>query len=516
MAGSTPDTSWTEETFRALTDQSADIISLLNANGELVFNSAAAARISGYMPDELRGVDTFELMHPEDQDAVRREFGNLLATPGGQITVQYRYRHKSGRWIWMEATATNQIDNPAVRGVVANSRDISARMALEAARQGVAEQLSRTRTLESLATLAGGVAHDFNNLLAVILGEAELLKVETLQSERDCALDSIASAARRAADLTSLLLAYAGRGRYPCEPVDLVSLLARHEPELQRLLGSGVRLSISVDGPVCSVEANESKLWQIIESLVANAAEAFERPSGEVRLKVGMVVLTEQELRTSHFEGQIEPGPAVYLEVTDTARGMESAVLQKIFEPFFSTKSTGRGLGLAAVAGLIRGFSGSLKVQSKLNEGSVFTLYFRPTEEPLAPPSQPPSLWCGSGLVLVIDDEPQIANVTARVLVSLGFTAAIATSGAAALELYGARQEEVRAVVLDMIMPTMDGTETFRRLRKLRPELPVLFYSGYPGDVARDELKATGTSFLQKPFSRELLGKTLQELLGER
>jgi signal transduction histidine kinase/CheY-like chemotaxis protein len=415
----------------------------------------------------------------------------------------------------MEAIAVNQLDNPAVRAVVANSRDISARMAIEEERRRLADQLVRARALESLATLAGGVAHDFNNLLAVIVGETDLLKMDTTAEERQCSLENIGRAARNAAELTSLLLAYAGRGRYRCEPVDLVSLVARRQAELEHLLGQSIHLEVALGEKVRSVEADEAKLWQILESLVANAAEAFEQPSGEVRLEVGMTLLTEQELQGAAFETLQEPGPAVYLKVADTARGMEPAVVQKIFEPFFSTKSTGRGLGLAAVAGLVRGFRGTIRVESQPQVGTTFTLYFRPSRESIEPRPEPPTGFRGDGLALVIDDEPAIAIVTARVLDSLGFTTAVAYSGADALQLYGHRLNDVRLVVLDMMMPEMNGGETFHRLRELRPNLPVLFYSGYAGDIAQEELRAAGTRFLQKPFSRDLLGKTLQQLLGE-
>lgn len=516
MSGQFSDTRWTEETFRALTQESADIVSLLDASGRLLFNSAASSRISGFTPDELEGVDTFELIHPDDREAVRREMGALLTTPGGRITVRYRYRHKSGGWTWMEAVATNQLDNPAVRGVVADSRDISERVALEEERRRLGEQLVRGEALESLATLAGGVAHDFNNLLAVILGETELLQVEKDEAERQCSLESIGNAARRAAELTSLLLTYAGRGRYRCESVDLASLVTRRAPELQRILGECVRLDVAVDAGVRPVEANEARLWQIMESLVANAAEAFAGPGGEVRVKVGMTYLTEQDLRDTSIETQQEPGTAVYLEVTDTACGMDATVLQKVFAPFFTTKLTGRGLGLAAVAGLVRGFRGSIRVRSEPHVGTTFTVYFRPSLELTEPQSQPLKAWRGEGLALVIDDEPQVANVTARVLSAIGFDVEAVGSGAEALQLYGHRLESVRVVVLDMIMPGMDGGETFRCLRELRADLPVLFYSGFTGEVAQQELRVPGTRFLQKPFSRELLGVTLQQLLGER
>ena len=510
-----PTAIWTAETFRALTEESADIVSLLDASGRLIFNSAASARISGFSPEELEGVDTFDYIHPEDRDAVRREMDKMLSTPGGRITVQYRYRHKSGGWTWMEAVATNLTDNPWVRGIVANSRDISGRIALDEERQFLAQQRARNQALDNLATLAGGVAHDFNNVLSVIIGETELLKEELLESERQGSLQNIVTAARRAAELTSLLLAYAGRGRCHFEPVDLASLVRRHEPELTRAVGPGVRLSIVADEQVGLVEANEARLLQILESLVANAAEAFDQPGGKVHIKIGMTVLTEQELRSMDLDNKQEPGPAVYLEVTDTARGMAREIIQNIFEPFFTTKSAGRGLGLAAVAGLVRSFRGSIRVDSKPQFGTTFTVFFRPTEPSIRSQSRPLSACRGNGLALVIDDEPQTANVTTRLLRSLGFTAVAVSSGAEALKLYGDRLSEVKVVLLDMIMPGMNGGEAFRRLRQLRETLPVVFYSGYDGDVAQDELRAPGTGFLQKPFTRDLLSITVQQVLAE-
>jgi two-component system cell cycle sensor histidine kinase/response regulator CckA len=511
--GPLPGEQWSPELFSALTEHSADIISLLDAQGRLLFNSSAAERISGFSAAELTGVNTFELIHPDDREGVANCLLEVLATPGAQSVVQYRYRHKSGGWTWMEAVATNQLDNPVVRGLVANSRDITERRRLEEERQRLAEQVVRGRSLESLGTLAGGMAHDFNNLLAVILGETELMREGLSPQAQRTALQNIASSARRAAELTLMLLAYAGRGRYRHEPVDLLTLVANLETVLRATLRPDAILSLQLEPNTPPIDAEGDKLSQVLLSLIANASEALNAPAGQVTVRVGCRTLTPQMQLGAAFGAEASASAAVFLEVEDNGCGMDNDVLARIFEPFFSTKETGRGLGLAAVAGIVRGLNGTILVKSQPTAGACFTLYFPPSKATV--PSIAPEPWKGSGLALVVDDDAQTASVTARMLAMLGFTTATARDGMEALELFGGRLAEVRLVVLDMIMPRLSGSQTFLRLRQLRPELPVLFYSGYPGDVAQEELRAPLTRFISKPFTRDALTTSLRSLLDE-
>ena len=343
--GDGPTFEWSEEKFRALTAHSADIISLLDAQGTLLWNSEAAQRISGFDTTELEGVDTFENIHPEDRAAVAEEFGRMLEVPGQVITVRYRYRQKDGGWTWMEAVASNQLDNPAVRGVVANSRDITGRLALEAAQRSLAAQEAKERAHANLAALAGGVAHDFNNLLAVIFGEAELLESESAEQARLASLANIRSVARRAADLTQLLLAAAGKGQYRCEAVELEATLARLESELQGALREGVMLRFEIESNLPAAKAEPERLLQALRCLADNALDAVRERGGLVTVRARRGDLEAAPSVATPSSPRPTSGRVLLLEVEDSGVGMDAETRERIFEPFFSRAGIALGAG---------------------------------------------------------------------------------------------------------------------------------------------------------------------------
>ena len=506
-----PAAPWSEAKVSALTEHSTDIISLLDAQGRLLYNSPATERINGFKPEELVGVDTFDFIHPDDRAAVAKSFEAVLASPGSVHTVQYRYRTKAGGWLWMEAVASNQLHNPDVRGIVANTRDISERRRIDDERAKLEEQLRSARQLESLGTLAGGVAHDFNNLLSVLLGEASLLSENGAPEVREAAAH-IEAAARRAADLTQLLLACAGRSRFTRAPLSLAALATEYEPVLRSSVRSGTRLTVSVDPHAPLIEAAEERLRQVLLSLVLNAADAVSA-AGEVQVRVGHAVLDAPALDHCVLREGLAPGPAVFIEVSDDGHGMTAETVQRMFEPYFTTRQLGRGLGLAAVAGIVRGFRGAMSVRSTLGRGTTVTVWFASSSTALALGVPQRAEWRGQGLVLVVDDEPQTARVAARLLQSLGFETVTASDGLDALERFGPALGTLRLVLLDVVMPRLDGPTTFERLRELRPDLPVVFYSGYEAGAAEKALRAPGTAFLQKPFDRAALAACLRSIL---
>ncbi len=499
---------WTEEKFRALTMHSADIISLLDGEGRLLFNSPATVRINGFTPEELQGRETFDLIHPDDRDAVARAFTSAVATPGAVITVQYRYLTKDERWLWMEAVACNQLDNPAVRGVVAISRDVSERRKAEAERLRLEQQLLQVQKLEGLGLLAGGVAHDFNNLLAIILGETSLLQRAAGDAARE-SLTNIEQAARQAAELTQRLLTYAGGRRAEKTPVDLVHLVKELEP-LLRLSTRGVTsLEVTLPPSLPNVVADAGQLRQVLLNLVQNAAEASPA-QGVVRVRLGTVELDEAALAACPLRGGLQPGPAVVLEISDQGPGIDADALARIFDPFFTTKQTGRGLGLAAVSGVVRGHDAALRVDSSRGKGSTFSIFLSPTVAP-ARGALADAHARFEGRVLLIDDEPAVGRTTARVLSALGFEVEVSTGGREALARVAARPEGWTLAVCDLVMPDLDGHETTRRLQALVPELPVLQVSGYPpeGEGPRGAL----LGFLAKPFGTAALVEAVRQLV---
>ncbi len=497
------DVAWTEEMFVALTTHSADVISLLDGQGRLLFNSPATLRISGFSPEELQGKDTFELIHLDDRTEVARVFAEVLARPGALGTVEYRYLTKDGRWLWMEAVASNQLDNPAVRGVVANSRDISERKRLE-------QQMLAAQKLESLGVMAGGVAHDFNNLLAIILGEASLLR-RSIEPGLSESLSTIENAALRAGDLTRQLLTYAGRRVSPVEPTDLRQLIDELVPLLLISARDAPRLQLELADHVPTVACDRGQVRQVLLNLVLNASEAL-GGAGAVTVRLDHRVVSAEELALGPLTSTFASGPAVVLEVADPGAGMTADTMKRIFDPFFTTKPGGRGLGLAAIAGIVRSHQAGLRVESSPGHGARFSLYFRPLATAEAPPKVA-AVARFEGTALVVDDDPAVARLTGRLLGVLGFDCVIAGGGLAAVERFGERPGAFALVVCDVMMPGLDGPNTVARLRALRPEVPVLFMSGYSPEPGLLPGGGAPTGFLAKPFDHGRLSQAVRQVV---
>jgi len=362
--------------YTAIVASSREAIIGKTLDGIVTEWNAAAEDIFGYSATEMIG-DSVARLLPEDR---REEEAAMLAraargVPGpGFETVR---RHKDGHLIDV-SIVMSPIRTPAGRivGVSVSARDISARKQAEAQRREMDRKLQETQKLESLGVLAGGIAHDFNNLLAGILGNASLARAELpATSEIVLYLQQIDTAARRAADLCRQMLAYSGRSLFLVQHLDLNALVRDLHPLLNVSLGQHCTLHLDLAASLPPVLADASQLRQVVMNLVTNAAEAIGPRPGVVDLATGVVPLDRAALPALTHEYGIVPGDHVFLEVNDNGSGMDAATLEKIFDPFFSTKFTGRGLGLAAVLGIVRGHKGAIKVASTPDRGSTFTIY---------------------------------------------------------------------------------------------------------------------------------------------
>jgi PAS domain S-box-containing protein len=498
---------WSEEKFRALTLHSGDIISLLDAEGRLLYNSPAAERISGFSAAELAGVDTFQLIHPDDQAGVAEAFQRVLAEPGATATVQYRYRTKAGGWTWMEAVASNHLENPDVRGVVANSRDISERKNAEEDRARLEAQLVNRQRLESLGTLAGGVAHDFNNLLGALTAHVAMAEELTRQPEVRAELDSARAALKRAGELTRQLLGFARRQPSRPATIDLGETLERLRPLLQRLLGGQIAVELAAPASPVWISIDPSQLEQVVVNLATNARDAMPA-GGHLRL----------DLHTQPGEGGEPAAGAALLRVTDDGTGIAPELLARVFEPFFTTKELGRGtgLGLAVSHGIVGQAGGTLRIESRVGSGTTVLVRL-----PLAPAPAPGAATAATAAavasaarpgerLLLADDDDLVRTATRRILLRMGWTVDEARDGQEALERVAAAPRAYAAVVLDLRMPRLGGLEAARRLAALAPETPVVLVSGYAEEAdGRQDV-------LQKPFDGPVLGQRLREAIDRK
>jgi PAS domain S-box-containing protein len=405
-----------------------------------------------------------------------------------------------------DLTAAQQLSEELLR------REQSARRAAEDS-----EAHSRhVQKLESIGVLAGGIAHDFNNLLHVVLGNADIaLSNLAAGSPAREPLEEVVRATLRAADLTRQLLAYSGKGAFVIRHLDLSSEVREMGTLLRTAISRQATLEWDLHPDLPAISADPTQIRQIVMNLITNASDALGEAGGTITLRTG--VSRPEELKEQSgalLEGdeaaQRADGPFVFLEIADTGGGMTPDTLRRIFDPFFSTKFAGRGLGLAAVMGIVRSHHGMIRIKTGPGEGTAFRVLFPAVagtarEDQKAPTSR--SEWRGSGTILVVEDEEGVRDVAERLLQEIGFDTLAAEDGRHALDIMEAEGDRVRAVLLDLSMPRMGGPETFRRLRTLRPELPIIMMSGYTEQVVSSQFNnGSGpgmTGFLQKPFMAE-------------
>lgn len=385
-------------------------------------------------------------------------------------------------------------------------------------------QIQNAQRLESLGVLAGGIAHDFNNLLVGILGHSDLVLMALPEdaSARDD-IESIKAAARRAAELTNQMLAYAGRGRFVTGFHDVNRIICDMRQLLAVSVAKKTELKLSLAENLPPIEVDASQVRQVVMNLATNAAEAITQgEKGVVSVSTALRKVGTNEV-ASVVSGEMLPeGYYVVLEVADTGCGMSGDSMARLFEPFFTTKFAGRGLGLAAVLGIVRGHAGAIDVTSEQGQGSTFLVYF-PSAADRAPAvvSRPPRCDASrpdgvTGSVLIVDDEENMRHVAELLLSRRGFAVLSARDGRHGVEVFQKHADAISVVILDMAMPEMDGRETYNAIRGIRADVPIILTSGYDEEDARQRFgEGDLAGFIQKPFQLEyLLGVVRKAIVG--
>ncbi|HJV21911.1 MAG TPA: response regulator [Holophagaceae bacterium] len=502
-----------EERFRALLENGRDIIAILDPEGRLVYESPSASRTLGDGREEHLGKPIRQFIHPDDHGAFDAALRETLAHPGHTAYATVRYQATDGGWRWLETVSQNALDLPGVAGIVINARDVTERLKAEEDRHRLETQMREAQKLESLGMLAGGIAHDFNNLLMGIMGNAGLALLHLDESHpAHKRVKQIELASVRASELTNQMLAYSGKGRFLVQTLDLARLLEEMASLLQTVVSKKSILRIEAIPGRALIEADATQIRQVVMNLITNASDALGEQGGTITLRAGSL---ESGPEMPCLAGTPPTGPAAYLEVVDQGAGMEPETLDRIFDPFFTTKFTGRGLGLSAVLGIVRGHRGAIQVKSTLGKGTTFRLLFPLSERHAENTTLEPAAadLHGEGLVLVVDDEPQVRQVAKAALDHAGFEVLEAEDGLRALELFQLHRERIRAVLLDLTMPHMDGHEVKRRLRALDAEVPIVLTSGYSASEAEEDSRGPRDRFIQKPYRPLELNKLMVEVV---
>jgi PAS domain S-box-containing protein len=495
-----------------LVESSEDAIIGKNLDGVVESWNRSAQRVYGYSAEDMIGKPMALLLPPDRPD---EESSILRKIQSGERVEHFETvrRRKDGELICVSLTISPiRGQDGRIVGASHIARDISERKKLE-------EQLRQTQKLESLGVLAGGIAHDFNNLLTGILGNASLaLEAVPSGDPSEKYLSDVIRAAESAADLTRQLLAYAGKGRFITEHVDLSRMVREISGLIQSSIQRSVRLRLDLMPDLPPIEADAGQIQQIVMNLVINAAEAIgeERP-GTVYLSTRTQEVDEDYIRTA-FQGEnLAPGKYVSLEVHDTGCGMDRETMARIFDPFFTTKFTGRGLGLAAVMGIVRGHKGALRVYSTPGQGSTFKVLF-PAAAGTRPsaPVREAGLFRGTETVLVVDDEDIVRQAARNALERYGYTVRTAQDGAEAVEIFSRDAGRIGLVLLDLTMPFMAGEEALAKLRAVSPDVRVLLSSGFNEVEAVRRFIGKGLAgFIQKPYSAVDLARRVRQALDE-
>jgi PAS domain S-box-containing protein len=417
-------------------------------------------------------------------------------------------------------TSSIIIDYLDKKVVLAAFHDLSERKKAEEERLNLERHVQQAQRQDSLGVLAGGIAHDFNNLLGVVLGYADLalLKLQGKEPVRED-LEEIINAVVRASDLCRQMLTYTGKGRLSVSNFNLLKLINDTTSLLKVMISKKAVLEVNLPESLPLIEADPSQIDQILINLVINASESLENKSGTIRLSLDTQNCKKEYLERLILGKDLPEGEYVCLRVSDTGKGMSSETLERAFEPFFSTKNTGRGLGLSVLMGIVKSHRGALDVRSVPGEGTMFSVYFptvtKTSKKARKVVKKSKKEWKGSGTIILADDEQTVLDMCKEMLEYLGFEVLIATDGVEAVDLYKKNHDKIRCIILDLTMPNMDGEEALEEIQKLDASAKIIISSGY-GEMQILQRFASKklAAFIQKPYKLDGLKDILSTVLG--
>ena len=492
-----------EERFRLIAENLGDMIAVLDLEGRRIYNSPSYTSILGD-PESLKGTDGFQEIHPDDVVRVKQVFQDTVRTGTGQ-RIEYRFLRKDGAESIIDSKGSVIRDGDGtISSVVVVSRDVTEEKRLAA-------QFLRAQRMDSIGTLAGGIAHDLNNVLTPIMMAIEVLRSKVSDPLGLSILDTVETSARRGADIVRQVLAF-GRG----VKGDRILVQLKHVvKEVVKIAGGtlpkSIRIKTDLPRDLWTVSADPTQMHQVLLNMMVNARDAM--PGGGT-LKIAAENITLDESCSSMHSGA-KPGPYICIVITDTGTGIPADIREKIFEPFFTTKEIGRGtgLGLSTTLAIVKSHGGFINLDSEMDKGTTFRIYIPATGTVSgeAEASEEAALPEGNGeLVLVIDDEAAIREITKETLQAYGYRAITASDGAEGVAIFAENKKDIDAVITDMMMPVMDGTAVILALKRIRPDAKIIAASGF---TAGEQIKKPSDSdiqaFLTKPYTAEELLKAL-------
>jgi PAS domain S-box-containing protein len=503
------------ERYEQLFQNANDIVYTHDLEGRLTSLNKAGEKITGFTQTEALSLNFGQLIVPEQQSFFHAWLKAALEGTSSSIH-EWEIVTRDGRRVTLELNIRLLHQNGRPAEFEGIARDVTERKRQEASRMAVERKLLDVQKMESLGLMAGGIAHDFNNLLTAIMGNNSLVAMEMAgNSKVQKYLNNIEQASIRAAELCKQMLAYSGRGRFQMRRMDFNAMLREMRNVLQLSFNSKIVLEMDLADTLPAANADSAQMQQMMLNLVLNASEAIGDRPGVIRIKTGQTNVDHSIQSESHLFPDLCIGNYISVEVGDDGPGMSPEIQARIFDPFFSTKFTGRGLGLAAVLGIVRGHNGVVTVKSAPGRGSVFTILIpalTASAQEIEEKKPVPAEWIGKGTILVVDDEEAVSTVTCSLLESYGFNIWRASDGVQGVELFRAHSAEIDVVLLDYIMPRMNGEEAFNEIKRLRKDVSVFLMSGYGEQEAVERFAGKGlTGFIQKPFKSNELREKMRD-----
>jgi PAS domain S-box-containing protein len=501
-----------EAKYRTLVEQVNAItyIAEIGIDGQWYYVSPQVESILGYAPDEWLAISRnwANVIHPDDLEAVMD--AEEASKRGEPFQAEYRAKRKDGREVWLNDTGVvvqGSNSHPVMEGIIV---DVTERKQLET-------QLQQSRKMEAVGRLAGGIAHDFNNLLTIITGYTDLaLSRSSVPLELRTDIERIENAAGRAAALVRQLLAFSRKQVLQPKTLDLNAIVLNMDKLLRRLMDESIAMTTKVAENLGNVKADPAQIEQVIMNLVVNARDAMPK-GGRLMLETCNVHL-DATYAFDHMS--VKPGPYVMLAVSDTGVGMDAETVAHIFEPFYTTKESGRGtgLGLSTVYGIVKQSGGYIWVYSEPSKGSTFKVYLprvEGTAEELPTKRGPFREERGSGTILLVEDEEAVRDLVQSILVGQGYEVIAADSPWQAEEVAGSFSGDIHLLLTDVVMPGTSGRELATKIMARRPNIRVLYMSGYTENVVTSGgLLEEGLTFLQKPFSPSALLHKIRDVLS--
>ncbi len=506
----------TEEALRmteikqsAMISNISDVISIIDENAIIKYVSPNIEKHFGWKPEDLVGLEVWETIHSDDMESIQKEFYELFQKQYLTTTIEYRYKCKDNSSKMIQLTAKNLLNDANVKGILLNYHDITDRTKL-------LEQLIQAQKMETIGNLAGGVAHDFNNLLTVIQGYSSMLhRSLDIKDPLYEMVSEISNAGDRAESLTRQLLAFSRKQiLQPCV-LNINDLIVNQEKMLRRLIGENIELVALLESDISKMKADPGQMEQVIMNLIVNSRDAMPG-GGNITIETKKMKFEES---TNWGNYEMAAGNYVLLVISDTGSGMSKEIINRIFEPFYTTKELGRGtgLGLSTAYGIVKQSSGYINVYSEPGLGTTFKIYFPAVKEHIEETeiikTTEDSL-SGHETILVVEDEETLRKMTCKILQTYGYTVLEAENAGSALIKHERFKEDVDLILTDVIMPDLSGKELVERLTPIQPNLKVLYMSGYTeNSIIHHGVLDDDLHFIQKPFTVEMIARKVRDVL---